>query len=669
MKRWLSLWLILVILAMGIMPALGEGSGSAAEEVDNEIVVGSLTAMSGYFFTDMWGNNSSDMDIRAMVHGYGTVAWVKDGDFVIDPTIVTDVQYADDKSGNRTYTFTLNEELQYNDGTPVLARDYVFAVLLRSSPLILELGGTNQAFNHLMGFESYQEGGPFTGVRLLGEREFSLTIKRTSLPYFYEMQMVNVEPAPMDIIAPGFTVADVGKGAYIIAKDEEGIELEAGEDAQSVVVEEGGKPQLVAEMLRETLLDPETGYVTHPGRTCGPYQLLSYDAETRVAELQINHNYLGNYEGQKPEIERVTFMAVQPETMFEDLKSGRVDLINKVSNGDAVNEGMRLRADEGFSMLNYPRAGLNMLAFACELGPTQSKDMRKAISMCIDEHDLCETYLQGYGIPVYAYYGLGQWMSQEWMKDDADAMLQLCIYSLNLNQATRLLEDDGWVYDEQGEPYTVEEGEIKVRYRQNAEGEPLERLTIRIALPEGSSLVPYIQENMVENLKKIGVDAQSDVLPFPELLRQYYRQDERVYNVMLIATNFQYVFDPYYTFNTGDIYQGVHNTTGIRDEKLMKLADAMRRVAPGEKGNYLTRWMEFQQYWIDALPMYPLYSNVYFDFFRDDLQNYMITSSNTWAAAILYSYLGEPREEEGELLGGVALDEEGMDGEETVILD
>ncbi len=644
MKQCIS-WLMILILALaGCVPAaLGE---DVPVKTESALVVGSLTPMSGGFFTDMWGNNSSDMDVRAMVHGYATVAWVKDGDFVIDSTTVKEVECTDDSSGNRTYAFTLNDQLQYNDGTPILARDYVFAVLLRSSPQVVALGGMNQAFNHLVGFEAFEKGKPFTGVRLLDERKFSLTIKRTSLPYFYEMQMVNIEPAPVDIIAPGFDVVDTGDGATIAPLSADG-------------------PQtLEPELLASTLLDPQTGYASHPQRICGPYQLQAYDAQKHEAIFVRNPNYLGNYEGQKPEIEQVTFVPVKPESMFEDLASGRVDLLNKVTEGNAITQGMQMAAEGQCSNQNYPRAGLNMLAFACELGPTQSQSVRQAIAMTIDEQELCTEHLQGYGIPVYGYYGLGQWMSQEWMKNNPDALLELCLYSFDTYEAAKLLEDDGWIYQENGELYDASKG--GVRYRKQGKGE-FERLVLRCALPEDGTLSPYVQEKLTANLTAIGADIQCEELPFPELLKQYYRQTERTYHIMLLATNFQYVFDPYYTFSEEDLYQGVHNTTGIRDKKLMKLTESMRRVAPGDREAYLTKWMDFQKQWAQDLPMAPLYSNVYFDFFRSDLQNYLINASNTWAAALLYSYLGEPREPEP--TPEPALSPEGEDGEETVTFD
>lgn len=41
--------------------------------------------------------------------------------------------------------------------------------------------------------------------------------------------------------------------------------------------------------------------------------------------------------------------------------------------------------------------------------------------------------------------------------------------------------------------------------------------------------------------------------------------------------------------------------------------------------------------------MVPLFSNVYFDFYREDLRSYQLKRHSSWTSAILYAYLGEER--------------------------
>ena len=62
-----------------------------------------------------------------------------------------------------------------------------------------------------------------------------------------------------------------------------------------------------------------------------------------------------------------------------------------------------------------------------------------------------------------------------------------------------------------------------------------------------------------------------------------------------------------------------------------------------------------------VLPMIPVYSNVYFDFYTAHLQNYDVTESISWADEILGCVMDEiPAEEEEE-------PDEEVDGEVTII--
>jgi hypothetical protein len=85
------------------------------------ITVGNTTKVSGYFFTDMWSNNTSDIDVRTMVHGYNPVAWTSQVDFVIDPNVVETVEN-NAVGGNTVYTLKIWDDLLYSDGqTPITA--------------------------------------------------------------------------------------------------------------------------------------------------------------------------------------------------------------------------------------------------------------------------------------------------------------------------------------------------------------------------------------------------------------------------------------------------------------------------------------------------------------------------------------------------------------------
>jgi len=336
---------------------------------------------------------------------------------------------------------------------------------------------------------------------------------------------------------------------------------------------------------------------------------------------------------------------VNPQTALDDIESGKIDLVNKVSEGAVIDDGIDRVWNDQIRMVNYLRTGMNFISFACELGPAQSVNVRKAVARCVNRDEIGMNFAQDYGMPVYGYYGLGQWMAQE--NFEALATYETPV---DLDVAVRLLVADGWVLNENGDPYDTEIG--GPRYRQGEDGS-LERLSLKWAQPYETALSDILEQAMAMKLEAIGIDVEIVRLPFDELLARYYRQMDREYHMFTLATNFNLAFDPYYAFHTGEEFQGESNKTGLQDEELMDLALAMRQTQVHDSETYVARWLAFQDRFCELQPMVPLLSSVYFDFFRMDLQNYFSNAYFSWATAIVYAYIGHPTEEE--LMGDLEL--------------
>ncbi len=640
MKRLLALILSLMLLLSG--SALAQDTDASQKD---SLVVGSLTQMSGDFFCGLWSNNTADMDVRTLLHDAATVAWTSGGQYAVNDNIVLHAEAQDAANGDRTYTFKIRSDMQYSDGSKITAKDYVFSVLLLSSPELLSLSASNKQFSHLVGWEAYAgkegtDGQAFSGVRLLSDDSFSLTVSADYLPYFYEMALVNVTPYPMSVIAPGCDVRDDGQGAYISGA-------------------------FTAELLSGTLLDEATGYVSHPSVTSGAYKLVSY--ENDVAKFEINPCYMGNFEGQKPSIRYLEFRAVKNDELLAQLESGEIDIANKVSSGAVIQNGLTLYQNAELAISYYLRAGFSFIAFACEQGRTASEYLRKAVALSMDSRALCDEFLLGYGQPVYGYYGYGQWMASE----QVEALEALNIYEKDINAARDYLVRDGWVYDEErmaydaendtqryravnlnGDPLLTEEEAVSVSrgdpIAETNEAYTMEALTLSMAIPQDNVAAKSVVSQLEESFKELGITLTVTELPMAELLQHYYRQTDRTYDMFFLASNFSYIFDPYYTYSTDDVYQGTFNTSGLKDEKLMELADEMRRVDSEDTEGYKAKWLEFQTYWAEKLPMVPLYSNIYFDFYRPDLYNYQASAYASWAAAVIYATFEAPVEEAAE---------------------
>ena len=78
----------------------------------------------------------------------------------------------------------------------------------------------------------------------------------------------------------------------------------------------------------------------------------------------------------------------------------------------------------------------------------------------------------------------------------------------------------------------------------------------------------------------------------------------------------------------------------------------MRETEPDAVLEYMQEWILFQEEFMEEVAILPIYSNMYFDFYTIELQNYDIPSNVTWTQAIVPAIYDEYVEPEPELLEG-----------------
>ncbi|MBU5469031.1 ABC transporter substrate-binding protein [Falcatimonas sp. MSJ-15] len=599
--------------------ANGETKPAVESTGEGQLIIGNTTELQGDW-SPYWSNGGSDYAVWKLIQGYSTSDMNSEGESFWDETVVKNVEETAGDDGSKTFTFTINEGLKYNNGEEITAKDYVASALLFDSKLLVDNGASTTTYGYYwLGWSDYNTGASdkFTGVRLLGDYEFSITVDPQYLPYYYEKEMLSVGPTDLEFwLGEGADVADDGDGAYMKLP-------ESLDDATIAANIEKAR------------------YAVEDQVSCGPYKLASYDESSKTATLVVNPEYAGNYEGQKPSIGTLIYKKVEEATEFDELKTGSVDLLSELSTGDEINAGLDLVEQGGFAYNAYDRNGYGQLVFACDFGPTQFVKVRQAIAKLLDRNEFCKTFTSGYGSVVNGMYGTGMWQYQE-LKDELDSDLDT--YSYSLDEAIKLLEDDGWVYDENGNAYT--EG---IRYKKLDDG-TLMPLVIEWLSSEANSvselLVTQLQNN--PDVAKAGMKINQTVVTFSELLNYYYRSSddakytEPTYNMFNMATGFTSVFDPSTNFTTDEdmIAQG-YNNNYIRDEELDKLAKAIALTDPSDKEGYLANFLAFQKKWNELLPNLPLYSNEYHDFFNEKLQNYNANSMWDLSYAILYANVTE----------------------------
>lgn len=640
MRRLISLCLVIVLM-------FGIGTFVNAEDIDINgeehvfddrpikerpvhVTVGNTSKVSGAFFTNQFGNNTSDMDVRKMVYGYNLVEWDNQVSFVIDEQVVKNLDKINLADGVE-YRLKLQEDLFYNDGvTHITAYDYAFSLLLQASPYFAEIGANTGAWSHIVGFDSYSKGKTniFKGVRIEDEYTLDIIVSYEYLPYFYELSYLSVYPYPIDVIAPGCKVIDNGKGAEII---------NSNKDIKD--------PIFGTELLTNTILDKDNGYLSYPKLTAGPYILESYDPEFGIVEFVMNPYYKGDYRTIKPYIDTVTLVPVEIDSMIDRLSNGEIDILNKCVDASVIDAGLLL-SDNGVNSIMYPRLGYGFLAVSCEQGAQRSEAVRQAIACCIDREAFVEQILDVYGLECYSYYGIGQWMTQvtmgllmddNWSDDEKEEWSEITLealdhYDYDITRARQLLIDDGWNVNQDGEDYTN-----GIRYKYFEDG-TLVPLKFSFAKCIGNPAAELVAEMLKDAFAEIGAELIVSDVTFNELLADHYRVDGRKFDLSFMATNFVSVFDPYMTLVNDERYTGAMNTSGIDDEKLVRLAWDLHTCDSLDQLEFLKKWIAFEEYYNEVLPTVPIYTNQYVDFVAERVHGYDITSSLDWPMALLNAW-------------------------------
>lgn len=122
----------------------GEQSGEESTrptEPTGQLVIGSTTDLESDFYDTSYNNSATNYKLYDLLHGLGTVVSDKEGAYVYDPTVVKSHEEKENEDGTKTYTVTINDGLVWSDGTPITAKDYVFQLLLESSPEMNQVDG------------------------------------------------------------------------------------------------------------------------------------------------------------------------------------------------------------------------------------------------------------------------------------------------------------------------------------------------------------------------------------------------------------------------------------------------------------------------------------------------------------------------------------------------
>ena len=599
------------------------------EPHDNKVIYGSSTEISGDLGNAWWSNNASDKLVRDLINDYDVIVFDQFGQMKVNETVAESVTDETDSEGVLTYTVKIKQGLVYNNGTPITAADYVAYALVQLSPATLQAGATINA-DTTVGGTAYQKGESkvLSGVRLIDEYTYSISIPAEYAQYYYGLTYASLSPLYLPLYSSAdLTVKDDGEGAYL----------------------DGG--ELVADEINASR------YVYEGRVAAGPYVIKSLDTGALTATLEINPNYAGNFEGQKPSIKTIVVVKAEDDTMMDAFQTGEITFLSQLSDGDQIETAMDMVDDGGYSYCHYTRNGYGKIMFQCDGGPTQFAAVRQAIAYLLDREEFTSTFTGGYGSVVNGPYSTAQWMYQ-----DSEELFneKLNNYSYDPAKAVELLEADGWTLNADGTPYSG----TGVRYKE-VTAEQAGDYAKNVKLDNGKILMPlYImwassENNPVSDLlstmlcngkqtAEAGMVIEQNNMAFPELLNWIYR-DKTVgdqygvftYGMFNLATGFAEVYDYAFNFASDPESEYVkmgYNQNYIFDKELDDLSvEMVYKAAPGDDATFLDYFQKFIIRWNELLPEIPLYCNDYHTFFPSWLENYNESSLWDFQKAILYA--------------------------------
>ena len=644
MKKFLALLLAVVMVLT--MVACGEGKKKA----DGQVVIGASTEASGdWAYSAFVRNpNATDNAVLKLTDDMSTIESDQHGDYVINKTVVKSYERIEEENGNVTFKFVINDGLKFNNGEAVTAQNFVAWTMFLVSPAGKEMGVVSATYNMLPGGLAYRNGetNVLSAVRLYDEKTFSITIAKTGedgetsyLPYYYDIAYAGMQAVNLTYwFGEGWSVKDDGEGVYFVNAD--------------------GK-EFTAETVGETVTAGR--FATGNRVTAGPYNLVSFDQSSREIVLEVNENYNGNFEGQKPGIQKLVIVKTSEDTVMDMITTGQIQIYSQIADGSEVNAVMDL-IDAGTidsSPSQYDRAGYGYFGFACDLGPTQFTEFRQAIAYLLDRVEFAQTFCKGWGSVVHGPYCTAFTMTAK-----TDIEKKINHYDYNPEKAVELLKQAGFVYNADGSDYVDGSGEVRyakvteeqAKYYDSfnkvlADGTILMPATINWASSEGNAVSALLSTMLAnsEATKAAGVSIVKTEMTFPELLNYMYRQDSYglggdysmpTYNMFNLATGYNGgVYDESYNWTTDPEYieQG-YNVQHLYDEQLDKLSmDMVYGVEPSDEATYLDLWEKYIIRWNELLPMVPLYSNIYVTVYPNTIDNYAEDSFWGFERAILYA--------------------------------
>lgn len=642
---------------------------------ENKAVVGSLSSLSGNFRWDEFtsdGFSSADAEIIALTNGLSLIATTKDGEKVWDSGVVkshTEEEVGDDL----VITIELFENLRFSDGSPIKAENYLAFLLAFSSPVALAAGASADAGATLVGYDEFfsytglndgkaavltdSEGNRitvtasklFSGVRLLGDYSFSLTVSGAKgyYPSYFADLCAELYPYPTELVlGADVTIKDDGSGAYL--------------DGPWYDKHVNGY------YLKAVHLSSARYDVSHA--FSGAYTISLWDSEKRECTLSLNPHYPGTYDSHRPSIETIVYTGLVKETMFDALKLGVVDVVSGISGVEDCLDALELVRSSDGSLVEsaYLSPEHSAIRFDCSFGPTYFTSFRRALAFSLDTEEISMSLFEDFGKASFAPFS-----PENYARKLIGGDLELSEYSFSPSNAIESLVNDGWIYNADGSLYT--EGEGGVRYRKlTAEEAALcngANISYSITDNEGTELYATVLLESGDYLLPCAIALKSDGSELSALLAERFTAQEHLASIGMAICPVDSSFsgpacasiacadfdslpspsvdnrltDPYdllFPYAEGGLsYLVAMERSGGR-LGLDYLKKAMIRDASTPE-QYARWWGEYMERWTELVPDIPLVSPYSLTVYNSKIKNFSSSPYYTTARSLIYCRIGK----------------------------
>ncbi len=571
-------------------PADQQTDASNEEQVVEKALIVGSPDFTGDFY-EGWTNSSYDKAIRRLVFTYGLLEDTKDGQLVDSP-LVEKKEVSDDQL---TWTFTLKDGLTFQNGEELTVSDVKFT------------------YDFYMDKEALQETG---GSSSLDEFIEEVTIDEEARTVSFKFKQAMYA---MDML--GFYEI------YILPEDT----IKKGAEEAS---------QTVQAWVKAHVSEP-IGY--------GAYEVVEFKPSEFVKLKAFD-----GYAGTKPAIKEIIVKVVPTETDLDQLMQGEVDMLTGQVESEKI-DAVKASGDT-LATNNYFRHGGGAVYLHCDFGPFKLTEVRQAFAYVFNRPKVIELFLGEYGVASQGPYSKNNWM----MYDDDEKDLQgtaavgkfeasLTNYDIldadgnfdeaaNIAKAHELLDAAAAKTD--GD-YAMLTGNAKDGYMWD--GKPLElKLTYD---PFWSDT--YNLTWPADYIEKLGF--KITLIPLDWAVEYAHwsgeTEEERQYNAFVGGNAYLIKENPKNDYGVDKLQEwGKASPNNIRftggssftpEEWDQLLTDIQNCDPVNGKDQYRDLWRQYIVAMNKEVPMIPVYSNNYHDFYVNTLENFNTNALWPWERAVL----------------------------------